>query len=225
MQETLKTVIQRFQGSCLMIMNTSGDTATFASTGFLVSREGYILTSSRGIQSESGLTAVPLGSAKTFPRVTMEQVAPIPVDVKARDDSRDIALLKLKPELEINTPENILGSSGDDPPGAGLVSLGIPFGHYRIHGVLASGSMLSGRVESGTGTRLIIFDRRIHYGDIGGPLISLDSGRVIGITAGVFDPLEMEGTSPAEGINLNSSLSYAVAVEYGADLLEKASAG
>ena len=51
------------------------------------------------------------------------------------------------------------------------MSIGIPFGYYRMHSAFATQSTLAGRIKSHTGTKLLIFDRSVHYGDIGGPLM------------------------------------------------------
>lgn len=42
-----------------------------------------------------------------------------------------------------------------------------------------------------------------------------------GVVGGVFDPVELEGVPLPEGVTINSSLSYAVSIEYGTALLEK----
>ena len=223
----LQTVSQRYQGSCMMVMRGAGTEVTFLGSAFLVHPEGYLLTAARilgdGDGDDGDLVIVPPQAAEEFVPVTREEVSPVPVQVVSKDIARDVALLKLTPELEINMPEGILGSSLNDPRGAVLMSLGVPFGYYRLHGVIAAQSVLSGRVQSRTGTNLIIFDRRIQAGDVGGPLISVDDGTVIGVVGGVFDPIELEGIAPPEGgVPVNSDLSYAAAIEYGAELLDAA---
>ena len=218
----LQTVSQRFQGSCMMVMRRSEAEVTFLGSAFLVHPDGYLLTTSRMLGDEGDLVVVPPQAAEEFVPVTREEVAPIPVTVVARDVPHDVALLKLTPDLEINMPEGVLGSSENDPRGAFLMSLGVPFGYYRIHNVVAAQSVLSGRVRSRSGTNMVIFDRRVQFGDIGGPLISVADASVIGVVGGVFDPVEIEGMTPQEGaVRVNSDLSYATAIEYGAKLLEQ----
>lgn len=218
----LQAVSQRFQGSCMMLMHRSDVGVTFLGSAFLVHSGGYLLTTARLLAQEEKLVVVPLDSDEVFPPVTRDEVAPVPVDVIARDVPHDTALLKLKPELAINMPDQILGSSDADPQGALLMSIGIPFGYYRVHGIMATQSTLAGRLRSHTGTRLLVFDRRVQYGDVGGPLISAGTGRIIGVVGGVFDPVELEGHDRSEGLKVNSDLSYAISIEYGAALLEQA---
>ncbi|MFW6364264.1 MAG: S1 family peptidase, partial [Spirochaeta sp.] len=186
----LEAVSQRFQGSCMMIMRRDGDEVTFLGSGFLIHPDGYLLTTSHIVAVESEIVVLPPDSSQLFRPVTLHKVAPVPADVVSRDSTRDIALLKLRPQLDINMPTEVLGSSESDARGAQLISLGVPFGYYRFHGVMAAQSILSGRIESRTGVNLIIFNRRVQYGDIGGPLISGTDGRVIGIVGGVFDPIQ-----------------------------------
>ena len=168
----LEQVSQRFQGSCMMVMRRNGDEVTFLGSAFLVHPDGYLLTAARNVVEGDHLGVVPPDASELFVPVTREEVAPVPVEVVASDTARDVALLRLKPELEINMPEGIIGSSEKDARGAMLMSLGVPFGYYRIHGVVATQSILSGRIQSRAGTNLIIFDRRVQYGDVGGPLVS-----------------------------------------------------
>lgn len=221
----LEQVSQRFQGSCMMVMERRGGEVTFLGSAFLVHPDGYILTAARNVMQGEELLVVPPDPSELFVPVTREEVAPVPVELVASDPARDVALLKLKPELEINMPEEVLGTGSADPRGATLMSLGVPFGYYRIHGVVAAQSVLGGRIQSKAGTNLIVFDRRVQYGDVGGPLVSVTQGKVVGIVGGVFDPLELEDReAPQGGVAINSDLSYATSIEYGAALLERATA-
>ena len=134
----LQTVAQRFQGSCLMLMQQSGKEVTFLGSSFLVHPDGYLLTAARVAREDHGLMVVPPDTGTGFIPATREEVAPVPVEVISRDVPHDVALLKLEPDLEINMPEAVIGSGESDPQGGLLMSLGVPFGYYRIHRVLAS---------------------------------------------------------------------------------------
>lgn len=140
----IQTVSQRYQGSCMMVMRRAGTEVTFLGSAFLVHPEGYLLTAARILGDDGDLVIVPPQAAEEFVPVTREEVSPVPAEVVSKDIARDVALLKLTPELEINMPEGILGSSLNDPRGAALMSLGVPFGYYRLHGVIAAQSVLSG---------------------------------------------------------------------------------
>lgn len=218
----LQTVSQRFQGSCMMIMRLVDDEVTFLGSGFLVHPDGYLITTARTVAENTNLVVVPPRADDSFIPITREKVAPVPVELVSSDLQRDVALLQMKPDIEINMPEGILGESDQDPRGSTMMSLGVPFGYYRMHNVIASQSILSGRIQTKSGTNLIVFDRRIQYGDIGGPLISVESGKIIGVVAGVFDPSELKDRDYPDGLNpINSDLSYAISIEYAVSLLDQ----
>lgn len=218
----LETVSQRYQGSCMMVMQRAGSEVNFLGSGFLVHPAGYILTVARILGSGEDLVVVPPPSGEVFTDLIREEVSPVPAELAARDMERDVALLKLEPDMEIQMPEGIFGSAEDEARGALLMSIGIPFGYYRMHCAFATQAILSGRIKSHTGTKLLIFDRRVQYGDIGGPLVSVSSGQVIGVVGGVFDPLEIEGKEMPDNVKaINSDLSYATSIEYGAEILNR----
>lgn len=219
----LEAVSQRFQGSCMMIMRRVGGEVRFLGSGFLVHPEGYLVTAARFVAEREGLVVVPPSGGSSFEPVTRAEVTPVPIDVVAVDEAHDVALILVRPDMEINMPSDILGSSEDDEIGATLASFGVPFGYYRMHTVVALQSVLSARVLSKTETRLLIFDRRVQYGDIGGPLVSATDGAIVGMVGGVFDPLELEGEdAPPEAAEVHSDLSYAMSIEYAAALLRDA---
>ena len=100
-------------------------------------------------------------------------------------------------------PGDILGDPENDLRGALLIVPGDPL---RIlpdpQRYCLPGNTL-GQGLSRSGTNLIVFDRRVQYGDIGGPLVSVAGGQVIGIVGGVFDPVELEGRSLSGGCSAN----------------------
>ena len=217
----LEQINQRFQGSCMMLMQRSGDAVTFLGSCFLVHSDGYLLTTSRGAPEGVNLVVVPTHTEEPFPRMTQDQVAPLPVEVVSRDTGHDTALLKIVPELNIRIPDGVLGDGERTEQGAAVMSLGVPFGYYGVHSVVATHALLAGRLQTFDGTRLLIIDRRVQYGDAGGPLISATDATVIGILGNIFDPTHFTGVEPPQGIAVHTNLSYAVSIEYGAALLAK----
>jgi serine protease Do len=63
----------------------------------------------------------------------------------------------------------------------------------------------------------------IHVGDRGGPLIGVDDGLVIGIINGRFDAVRasQEYTDGSQTVEVNTNMSYAVAIDYGVELMEE----
>ena len=219
----LQAVSQRFQGSCMMVMRRDGAEVTFLGSSFLVHPDGYLITAARFVTEPTGLFVAPPQTGQTFQPVTQEEVTPVPITVVATDTAHDVALIQMQPDIPINMPPDILGSEDADPIGSSLASFGVPFGYYRVHTVIGVQSVLSARVESLSATKLLIFDRRVQYGDAGGPLVSTASGTIIGLVGGVFDPLELERReTPEDGLDVHSDLSYAKSIEYAKALLEAA---
>ena len=87
----LETVSQRFQGSCMMIMQQSETEVSFLGSGFLVHPEGYILTAARILPEGGSLSAVAPIVGEGFLPVTRDEVAPIPLQIVSRDLARDVA--------------------------------------------------------------------------------------------------------------------------------------
>lgn len=215
----LEKVSLRFRGSCMMLMQRSGNSVEFLGSCFLVRSSGYLLTTARTVAAGADLLAVPPETADRYPSLTRDEVDPIPVEVVAMDREHDIALLKLQPDLKIQMPADILGEPDETPRGAALMSIGIPFGYYRVHTVLAPGSVLAGRACTANGSRLLIFDRRVQYGDAGGPLIRVSDGSVIGIVGGLFDPVHFGGVQAPEGVEVHPNFSYAISIQYASELM------
>ncbi len=215
----LEKVSLRFRGSCMMLMQRSGDSVEFLGSCFLVRSSGYLLTTARAVASDAELLAVPPETDDRYPSLTRDEVDPIPVEIVAIDREHDIALLKLQPDLKIQMPADIIGEPDETPRGAALMSIGIPFGYHRVHTVLAPGSVLAGRARTANGSRLLIFDRRVQHGDSGGPLVRVSDGSVIGIVGGLFDPAHVGGMQAPDGVQVYPNFSYAISIEYASELM------
>ncbi|MFW5995295.1 MAG: trypsin-like peptidase domain-containing protein [Spirochaetia bacterium] len=220
----LEQISQRFHGSCMMLVKRSENEVEFLGSCFLVHSDGYVLTTSRVATGESDLFVVPPDIEHSYPSLSHDEVTPIPVDVVSRDVEHDIALLKMRADLQIQMPSNVLGNPEDVGRGGLLFSLGIPFGYYRLHGVMEVQSILSGRLMLSNGTKCLVFDRHVHFGDCGGPLIAADAGQIIGVVGGGLDPVSLGAVSDHDKttFGLQPALSYAVSLEYGVRLLHDA---
>ncbi len=202
-----------------MLMQREGDSVIFLGSSFLVHSSGYMLTTSRVAMENSELLAVPPDTVNEYAYLTRDEVNPIPVEIISRDHEHDVALMKMTPDLDIQMPSNVIGDPENLYRGAHLFSLGVPFGYYRIHGVMEVQSILSEKMCTRNGTRCLIFDRGVHFGDSGGPLISASEGQIVGIVGGVLDPVAFGGVQAETVVHPN--LSYAISMEYGAKLLHE----
>ena len=211
-----------------MLMRQSGEEVEFLASAFIFHDAGYLLTVAHATAPDEELivaspehSAGESGGTAPFMPATLEHVAPLPVSVVQYDADHDVALLKFKVDLSLSAPNHVVGNPGGSRIGTTLMSLGFSFGHYRVHTPTVLQSVLSGKMQSTTGTNVVLFDRAIHAGDPGGPLVNVTDERVIGIVAGAFDPIEQRKEEHEKGVTVTTSLSYATSIEYGDALLRR----
>jgi len=153
--------------------------------------------------------------------MTFDRVAAMPVSVRRSNTDGDVALLKIEQEVAIALPDDFLGDTDNVRPGASVLSVGYSFGHEQLHAIMSLSGIVAGKIRSPNGTRLILFDKMVHDGDRGGPLVHVGDGHIVGIVSGRFEPVEVvrgsrdwDRTPPRD-----TSISFAVAIEYGLDLM------
>lgn len=219
----LETITRKFRTGCMMLARCRGDAIEFLGSSFIVHRQGYLLTAAHLVGDDRGLVVVPCEPTDEFQPMTSPTVAAMPVSVAARDADRDVALLRIEPDLEIGVPDDFLGSTAATAQGASVIAMGYSFGHHQVHALMAFDAIVTAKIRSRNGTALILYGAAFHEGIRGGPLIHVDDGHVIGIISGRFDPAELFPQSPADErlVNAETTVSYAVAIEYGLALLEQ----
>jgi S1-C subfamily serine protease len=161
-------------------------------SGFILDREGHILTNNHVIQNARRLE-VTLWNRKRY-RAQVIGASP----------SHDIAIIKIDaPEL---TPA-VLGNSSDLVVGQKVYAIGNPFG---LHGTLTNGIISS--LRSVRGPRGILVDEviqtdaAINPGNSGGPLLN-SKGEVIGINTFI-----LSATGQSAGIGFAIPINVAKAV-------------
>ncbi len=210
----------RFRGGCMKLFRREGEEVAFIGTAFLVHSEGYLLTTAHILYSRENLMVAPAQDFDDFSPMSAETVVPLPADVVAIDKDRDQALLKFHHEIDINMPDHLIGVPGSVSLGSSAVCIGFAYGFYNIYTQVVQQSVISSKFISPNGTNLILFDAAVPEGSRGGPLVSTDDGRVIGVIGGRFDPQAISGVHAGKDALLPPNISYAVSVEYGAALLE-----
>ena len=146
--------------------------ATSLGSGFIISKDGYVVTNNHVIAEADEITVV----LQDDTRLTAELVG--------RDPKTDIAVLKVKPEKDL--PAVPFGSSDRARVGDWVVAIGNPFG---LGGTVTAG-IISARgrdINSGPYDDFIQTDSSINRGNSGGPMFNL-KGEVIGINAAIFSP-------------------------------------
>jgi serine protease Do len=217
----LQGISQKFRGGCMMLVRDEDQHLNFLGSTFVVHRDGYLLTAAHLVNRPEGLHAVPTSNGDEFLPMTFDRVAAMPVAVVAIDADHDTALLRIDGELDIGVPDDFLGRAENVRPGASIMTLGYSFGHHQLHTVVTTGGFVAAKLRSPNETRLILFDKLVQNGDVGGPLIHAADGHIIGLVSGRFDPDEVVSGSRDWDVRsgYNSSISFAVAIDYGIELM------
>jgi S1-C subfamily serine protease len=180
-----------------------GETAT--GSGFVVDDDGTIVTNAHVVEGSNDVTV-------TFD----DSGEPVDADVKGRDPSTDMAVLKVDPDTVKDLRVLPLGSSKDVRVGDAVVAIGNPFGFQRtVTTGIVSAKQREIEAPNGFPIRNVIqTDASINPGNSGGPLLDAD-GRVIGINS----QIATGGSGGSVGIG------FAVPVDTLKDLLPKLEEG
>ena len=166
-------------------------------SGFLISADGYIVTNNHLIQ---GLTGT--GTVDTV-TVTLNDGKEYPARIVGRDDTSDLALLKIDGH---NLPFVRWGDSTKARVGDWVIAIGDPYG---VGSTVTAGiiSALHRSIQnSGAYDRYIQTDAAINMGNSGGPMFDLD-GNVIGINSALISPT---GASVGIGLAIPAELAKPV---------------
>ncbi len=219
----LQDVSLKFAGGCMMLVRKRENAVVFLGTAFLMHDDGYLLTAAHLLEEDpTGLMVVSTSNPDDFVPISLDQVSAMSVSVADVDKIHNVALLEIDRNLRIKTPDHLGGTTENLSIGTSLLSLGFPFGHDEMHNLMAQSAILSSKVRSKNGTRLLLFDTMVLDGTAGGPLVNADDGRVIGVIIGRFSPVE-DGGDFARGNRhpgYDTQISYAVSIEYGLTLME-----
>ena len=138
-------------------------------SGFIISRDGYILTNYHVIENATKIT------------ITLSDEREYEATVVGRDPKTDIALIKIPSDG--NLPVAYLGDSDSLEVGEWLIAIGNPFGlaHTVTVGIVSA----KGRVIGiGNYDNFIQTDASINPGNSGGPLFNTN-GEVVGINTAI----------------------------------------
>jgi serine protease Do len=192
-------LVRRFGDAVMMIRSAGG-----LGTGFLVSREGHVVTNYHVVEKNTRLQATLFRRVQGADgRTTFEKSECRGVRIVALQPLRDLALLQIDAsEVKGGLPEPVVVNDRDDLRVGDLVfAIGNPAGLER--------SVTQGIVSSTTRTidqlRLIQTDASINPGNSGGPIFNA-RGEVVGVVcagASVFQGL-------AFGIPANELIDFLV---------------
>lgn len=174
---------------------------SFMGSGFVVdAARGWVLTNAHvATHSHANLT------------VTFKGGKPMKARQVYVDPYLDLAVLRYDPKALLAAPGVPRLACGELPPtGRPVGAFGHPWGYY-FTGTRGITSAITSRL----GPDMIQTDAPINEGNSGGPLISLEDGSVVGISAAIA----VENDKRADGI------SFAVPMVYACRLLELLQAG
>jgi len=171
-------------------VEVSGTQGNGTGSGFVLDREGYILTNEHVVDGAQNV------------RVRFSTGAPVSAKVTGTDPSTDLALLKIDAGDRRLTPL-ALGSSKALKVGQPAIAIGSPF---RLEGTLTTGviSALGRSIRAPNNfsiDNVVQTDAAINPGNSGGPLLDA-RGRVVGINAQI-----------ATSTQSNSGVGFAIAID------------
>jgi serine protease Do len=157
-------------------------------SGFIIDPAGYIVTNNHVIEGADEVS------------VTLQDNTTLKAEIVGRDESGDIALLKVKSDKPLPTVE--FGDSAQSRVGDWVLAIGNPFG---LGGTVTAGIVSArGRdIHQGQYDDFIQTDASINRGNSGGPLFNMD-GQVIGINTAIFSP---SGGSIGIGFSIPSNMA------------------
>jgi serine protease Do len=160
-------------------------------SGFIIDPSGYVVTNNHVIEGADEVS------------ITLQDNTTLKAEVVGRDESGDLALLKVKSDKPLPTVE--FGDSGQSRVGDWVLAIGNPFG---LGGTVTAGIVSArGRdIHQGQYDDFIQTDAAINRGNSGGPLFNMD-GKVIGINTAIFSP---SGGSIGIGFAIPSNMAKTI---------------
>jgi 2-alkenal reductase len=158
----------------------SSDDHAAQGSGFVVSRQGHVLTSAHVITRRESGTLVP--ATRLF--VEFNDRDRVQAELVGFDPYDDVGVLRVEPSSHRLTPLP-MGNSDDVVIGEPVAAIGSPFGNVdslAVGVVSATGRSIDSLSAAYSVVGAIQTDAPITYGNSGGPLLDA-AGRVIGINA------------------------------------------
>jgi serine protease Do len=182
------------------------ETMQAAGTGFIISRDGLILTNNHVVE----------GATKIAVSFVSEPDVEFDAKLIGRDQLSDSALIQLVEKPAAPLTEAKFGDSSLMQPGDWVMAIGNPFNldHTVTVGVI-SGLERSLTVSEGYGQEVIQTDAAINPGNSGGPLLNF-RGEVIGINTAILSNDRQAG---------NLGIGFAVPINIVRDLLPQLRTG
>ena len=160
------TVVGTIPGQ-MTIFGPTGD-ETVSGSGFLISKNGYVLTNNH------------VGEGTKQVKLVLSDGTEQTATIVGTDQYSDIAVLKTDGKVPAVAT---LGNSDALDPGESVIAIGSPLGNFKNTVTVGVVSATGRSIDTGNGYQiedLIQTDAAINHGNSGGPLVNL-AGEVIGI--------------------------------------------
>ena len=182
--------------------------AVAAGTGFIISKDGFILTNNHVVEGATKIEVNFLGD---------DEDVSYQARVVGRDPLTDSALIELTEKPSRALAEVKFGDSASMAPGDWVMAIGNPFSlaHTVSVGVVSAARPQGLPVADGRFADVIQTDAAINPGNSGGPLLNI-RGEVVGINTAIF------ADSRAQG---NLGIGFAIPINVVRDLLPQLRGG
>jgi serine protease Do len=182
--------------------------AVAAGTGFIISKDGYILTNNHVVEGATKIEVNFLGD---------EEDVSYQARVVGRDPLTDSALIELTEKPSRALAEVKFGDSASMAPGDWVMAIGNPFSlaHTVSVGVVSAARPQGLPVADGRFADVIQTDAAINPGNSGGPLLNI-RGEVIGINTAIYSDSRAQG---------NLGIGFAIPINVVRDLLPQLRGG
>jgi serine protease Do len=179
-----------------------------AGTGFLISKDGLILTNNHVVEGATKIEVNMFGD---------EEDVRYAARVVGRDPLTDSALIELTDKPKRDLPEVKFGDSAQLSPGDWVMAIGNPFNlaHTVSVGVISAARPSQLPVADRRSADVIQTDAAINPGNSGGPLLNI-RGEVIGINTAIYADSRSQG---------NMGIGFAIPINTVRDLLPQLRTG